>query len=211
MRWLFWLFAVGSGFAYYLNKIDQRSDLALRLIEFETQHKLQIWMILSFATAVCAVLWKNHRNPSTRSLQKHREDWLDKPKLLNAPEKTTKVRDNHYSQMTKATKSLTLPQGAKIIISPEDRYPIVLMLERCTPEMIRTALRLFADYVDQHPTPPSIQVRFIDVIDSGLPYTAQVLGAFRTHFTTEEMMIRGVENEVEVRFLCPDDDWIKNK
>ena len=211
MKWLFWLFAIGSGFAYYLNKIDQRSDLALKLIEFETQHKLQVWMILSFATAVCAVLWKKRRMPSPRKPQTHREDWPDRPKAVKEPEKTTKVRDNHHSKMAKATKSLALPQGAKIKFTPEDRYPIVLMLERCTPEMTRTALRLFADYVNQHPTPPSVQVRFTDVIDSGLPYTTQVLGAFRAHFTTEEMMIRGVEDEVEVRFLCPDDEWIKNK
>lgn len=213
MKWFIWMFVTSAGLSYYLTKIDQRSDMALMLIEFETHNKLKVWWISLFLAAICAVLKRKKSLPYVKLEQQPRDELLGNAGTQDLPEKKWKEPEgiNHDKRIRNAIDSLSLPKGAKIVFSPDERYPIRLTLERCTPEAIRSALRIFANHINQHPTPPAVQVQFVDVIDTGIPYNTQVLGALRTHYSIEEMMVRCVNHEVEVRFLCPDDFWIKRK
>ena len=217
MKWLTLIGTLSTAIAFYISNIDQRSEHAMALIEFESLYNIKIWLILSFMSAVFAILTlKGLKDRSSPSTQRHREDWPDRPPTTHKPQ--TKVHNKKkpppqkaQTSMETALKNLKLPIGVKIKLAPEDRYPLRLQIERCTPEVTRKALSSFAQFIRQYPTPPAVQICFLEVIDSGIPYTNQVLGAFRSQYNAEEMMIRGYQSEVEVRFLCPDESWLEKE
>ena len=232
MRLLSFLILAAGGYACWLTEFDRISPKALHLVEWSSSLPVPIWQIL-FPVGI-VLFYLSQRKKEEDSIPKKEKHKIQPRKKRPAPE-TNLEREilvspreevpeipamelptdqfiafvegaDKKDSIRKKIAMTKLPIGTKLRMDPQKGVPFGMRLDALTPEKCKKSIALFAEFLNEIPTPPRAIVEFHSVIDSGIPKQRIVQGIFRQKFTGG-IIVTGLHNSVEIRFNCPDEMW----
>lgn len=184
---------------YVLVEVDRRSTLALNVVEWQGAVGLPLWMVAGVLGLVLIGL----------SWPRRRRSALAKPSRPDRrPDAPLSASDVGWLAAVQArVRSLPLEPGATVEVDPRRTPPVLLLLDRVTPERARRSVEAFAELLASLPTPPRAAITWRDCPPGGAPHPQIVTAALRRYLPRDRFSVTMHEETVEIRFTDPDPRW----
>ena len=228
MKYIAVLFELLAIVVLYVQHIDQKSEIFVRLMMYQTKIPIPIWSIFF---VLGSVFWFLGSKKSTEIQENKNRNEKEK----KAPSSVNSVRTDSsgdllgelqedmpdvdiqdlpveeqefITMIEEKIKNIHFPSSAKVLIDAKKNIPFTLYCYRSTPQQLKRNIEEFALFIKEIPRPHRMYFQFEQVIESGIPLQNIVRGALQKHINISELQITSQENGIDIRFTEPQEPWI---
>lgn len=198
------LFAVAGGLAW-LTFADRASPLALTIVEYNDLLPLPLYAVAGLAGVVCAGIALAQRMGRASAAAPAPARARGQAPTLRAVQGGAGA--GFRDQVTGQAAALTLPPGARLVLDPAVGVPFRLVLEQVPEGRAKRAVGTVGRFVASLPTPPRLQVQFVDCPPSQQPVHVLVRGALSAHLPRGSFKVVNHVDRVDVMFHEHDPVW----
>ena len=200
----------------YIQFIDQKSEVFVRLLLYQSKIPIPLWLIFTFFSAISFILYRNSQEKIEIKNNSANKD-TKKTKLdVDISEQSEKSYPEHLSigeldfvqMIEEKINDLHFPSSAKVLIDAKKNIPFTIHGERSTPQQAKRVIEEFAVFLTQIPLPQRIFFRFDDITKSGVPLQNIVRGGLQKHLNISEIKITSQRDGVDVQFMNVQEPWL---
>ena len=195
-----------SGALYYLVQVDRRSPLALTAVEHNDALPLPLAAVAGLAGVVCAGLALARRFRSLSGaggVAAPSRSRGHAPRLAAQAGAPAGFRD----RVTGQAAALQLPPGARLVLDPAVGVPLRLVLEQVPEGRAKRAVSTLGRFLASLPTPPRVQVQFVDCPAAQQPLQVLVKGSLSTALPRGSFKVVSNLDRIDVLFTEHDPVW----
>lgn len=195
-----------SGALYYLVQVDRRSPLALTAVEHNDALPLPLAAVAGLAGVLCAglALARRFRSlPDAGGVAAPSRSRGHAPRLAAQAGAPAGFRD----RVTGQAAALQLPPGARLVLDPAVGVPLRLVLEQVPEGRAKRAVSTLGRFLASLPTPPRVQVQFVDCPTAQQPLQVLVKGSLSTALPRGSFKVVSNLDRIDVLFTEHDPVW----
>lgn len=195
-----------SGALYYLVQVDRRSPLALTVVEHNDVLPLPLAALAGLLGVACAGLALARRFASLPQA-----DGASTPARPPGPGpgrgRKVGAPAGFRDRVTGQAAALNLPPGARLVLDPAVGVPLRLVLEQVPEGRAKRALGTLGRFLASLPTPPRVQVQFVDCPAGQQPLHVLVKGSLATALPRGSFKVVSTLDRIDVLFSAHDPVW----
>ena len=200
----------------YIQLIDQKSEIFVRLLLYQSKIPIPLWLIFAFLSAISFVLHRKGKekietksNSTNQDIKKTKVDsYISEQSETSDPENFSIDELEFVQMIEEKINDLHFPSSAKVLIDAQKNIPFTIHGERSTPQQAKRVIEEFAVFLTQIPLPQRIFFRFDDITKSGVPLQNIVRGGLQKHLNISEIKITSQRDGVDVQFVKPQEPWL---
>ncbi len=195
-----------SGALYYLIQVDRRSPLALTVVEHNDVLPLPLAAVAGLLGVVCAgfgLAARLRQLDTTAAAPAPTRSRGHAPRVAAQAGAPAGFRD----RVTGQAAALELPPGARLVLDPAVGVPLRLVLEQVPEGRAKRALSTVGQFLASLPTPPRMQVQFVDCPAAQQPLHVLVKGALSTALPRGTFKVVSNLDRIDVLFTEHDPVW----
>ena len=198
MRVLGAVFLLVAAILFGLTHLDRQSTVALDVVELEGRLGVPLYSVAG-ALGVLAIAFggKGRLLGSSQDGRRRRSAPRPRPRAVEGWLATARDRAHN----------LPMGEGASITLDPRRVPPLLLVLERLTPERARRAVEVYCELLATLPLPPRAGIQYRDCMRDGTPRQHHVTAALRRAIGGEGVKVVAQEDTVDIVFAEPDPCW----
>lgn len=198
------LAAAGLG---WLSFGDRSSALALNIVEWDGRLGFPVAALVGAAGLLLLALGGGRSSPAPRAPAPSSAVTVTGRTARPLGVAPPLSEEGWLSALQGRAGELKLEAGTAVVIDPARTPPVILVLERVTPERARRTVEVFAEFLSTIPTPPRAALEFRQCPVVGPPRPAMVNAALRRYFAADDLVVTQHEDTVDLVFRSPDGRW----